>query len=48
MSLYKGTRVYTRCTMRMPESESALKELISRVSGDIIAEGVVAKLVDNL
>ena len=30
---YKGTRVYTRCAMGIPGSESALEELLCRVSG---------------
>ena len=42
VSPYKGTRVYTRCVMGMPGSESALEELLSRVLGDLIARGMVA------
>ena len=48
VSPYKGTRVYTRCAMGMPGSESALEELLSRVLGDLIARGIVAKLADDL
>ena len=48
VSPYKGTRVYTRCAMGMPGSESALEELLSRVLGDLIAKGVIAKLADDL
>ncbi len=45
---YKGTRVYTRCAMGMPGSESALEELMCRVLGDLLQEGIVTKLADDL
>ena len=45
---FKGIRVYTRSAMGMPESETALEELMSRVLGDLIQEGIVAKLADDL
>lgn len=45
---YKGTRVYTRCAMGIPGSESALEELMCRVLGDLIQEGRVVKLADDL
>lgn len=45
---FKGIRVYTRSAMGMPGSETALEELMSRVLGDLIQEGVVAKLADDL
>jgi hypothetical protein len=45
---YKGIRVYTRCAMGMPGSETCLEELMSRVLGDLIQEGRVAKLADDL
>ena len=45
---FKGVRVYTRAAMGMPGSETALEELLSRVLGDLIQEGVVAKLADDL
>ncbi|XP_060576734.1 uncharacterized protein LOC132734055 [Ruditapes philippinarum] len=45
---YKGIRVYTRCAMGMPGSETALEELMCRVLGDLLQEGVVAKLADDL
>ena len=48
VSPYKGTRVYTRCAMGMPGSETALEELLSRILGDLIVKGVVAKLADDL
>ena len=34
--------------MGMPGSETALEELMSRILGDLIQEGVVAKLADDL
>ena len=43
-----GVRVYTRCAMGMPGSEMALEELMCRVLGDLLQEGVVAKLADDL
>ena len=45
---FKGTRVYTRCAMGMPGSETALEELMCRVFGDMLASGAVAKLADDL
>jgi hypothetical protein len=45
---FKGTRVYTRCAMGMPGSETALEELMCRVFGDMLAEGAIAKLADDL
>ena len=34
--------------MGMPGSESALEELLSRILGDLVAKGVIAKLADDL
>ena len=45
---FRGVRAYTRCAMGMPGSETALEELMCRVLGDILQEGVVAKLADDL
>ena len=45
---FKGIRVYTRCAMGMPGSETALEELMSRILGDFIQEGFVAKIADDL
>lgn len=47
-SPFKGSRVYIRCAMGMPGSESALEELLSRIVGDLIAKGHLAKIADNL
>ena len=45
---FKGTRVYARCAMGMPGSESALEELMCRVLGDFLQAGIVTKLADDL
>ena len=45
---FKGIRVYTRCAMGMPGSETALEELMSRVLGNLIQEGIVVKIADDL
>ena len=45
---FRGIRVYTRSAMGMPGSETALEELMCRVLGDLIQEGCVAKLADDL
>ena len=36
--------MYARCAMGMPVSETALEERLCRVLGDLLEEGVVAKL----
>ena len=45
---YKGIRVYRRCAMGMPGSETALEELMCRVLGELVQEGVVTKIADDL
>ena len=40
--------MYTRSAMGMPGSETALKEMMCSVLGDLIQEGCVTKLVDDL
>ena len=45
---FRGVRVYARSAMGMPGSETALEELMCCVLGDLIHEGVVAKIADNL
>ena len=45
---FKGIRVYTRCAMGMPGSETALEELMSRVLSNLVQEGIVAKIADDL
>ena len=45
---FHGVHVYTRCEMGMPGSETALEELMCPVLGDLLQEGIVAKLADDL
>ena len=45
---FKGVRVYTRCAMGLPGSETALEEVMNRVVGDLIMEGSAAKVADDL
>jgi hypothetical protein len=45
---FKGVRVYTRCAMGMPGSETALEEVMSRVLGEFVQEGITAKIADDL
>ena len=45
---FKGVRVYQRGAMGMPGTETALEEMMCRILGDLIAEGSVAKLADDL
>ena len=44
---FKGVRVYSRCAMGIPGSETALEELMCRVLGDLVQEGVSAKIADD-
>ena len=45
---FKGTLVYVRSAMGMPGSETALEELMCRILGDLLTEGIVTKLADDL
>ena len=45
---FKGARVYTRCAMGMPGSETSLEELMCRIVGDLVEEGRVVKIADDL
>ena len=45
---FRGVRVYARSAMGMPGSKTALDELMSRVLGDLLEEGIVAKITDDL
>ena len=45
---FRGVRVYTRSAMGMPGSETALEELMCRIFGDCLKDGVAAKLADDL
>ena len=45
---FKGVRVCVRSAMGMPGSETALEELMCRVLGPLLQDGVVAKIADDL
>ena len=45
---FRGVRVYARSAMSMPGTETALEELLCRVLGYLLEEGVVAKLADDI
>ena len=45
---FRGVRVYVRGCMGLPGSETALEELMTRVLGDFIYKGNVAKIADDL
>ena len=45
---FRGIRAYTRCAMGMPGSETALEELMCRVLGECLQDGIAAKLADDL
>ena len=47
-SPFQGVRVYARSAMGMPGSETALEELMSRVLGDLLEEGIATKIADDL
>jgi hypothetical protein len=48
MTPYRGLRIYTRAAMGMPGSTEHLDNLMARVLGDLLREGVVVKLADDL
>jgi hypothetical protein len=45
---FRGVRDYTRSAMGMPGSETALEELMCRILGDCLEDGIAAKLADGL
>ena len=45
---FRCVRVYARSAMGMPGSEKALEELMSRVLGDLLKDGIVTKIADDL
>ena len=45
---FKGVRVYQRGAMGMPGTETALEELMCRILGNLIMEGSVTKIADDL
>ena len=47
-SPFKGTYVYTRACMGLPGSEKALEELTCLLFGDLVSQGKLVKLADDL
>ena len=45
---FSGTYVYRRSVMGLPGSEAALEELLSRIFGDMVKDGHLVKLADDL
>ena len=45
---FRGVLVYTRAVMGLPGSESALEQLLCKILGDLMLQGSVAKLADDL
>ena len=45
---YSGTLVYRRSVMGLPGSESALEELLSRIFKDMLKEGKMVKVADDM
>ena len=45
---FKGVRVYARTAMGMPGSETALEEPMCRVLGELLEEGIITKIADDL
>ena len=45
---YRGLRVYTVAVQGLPGSSEVLEELLCAVLGDLVKEGVVAKIADDL
>ena len=45
---FTGVHVCTCCAMGMPGSETALEELMCKVLGDLLQDGQVAKIADDL
>ena len=45
---FKGVLVYARPSMGMPGSETALEQMMSLVIGDLVTDGVMAKVADDL
>ena len=45
---FKGLRVYTRAAMGLKNSSEYLEEVLSRVLGDLLAQGILVKIADDL
>lgn len=48
MTPFKGLRIYCRAAMGMPGSSENLDELMSRVLGELLHRGTVAKIADDI
>ena len=48
ISPYTGTYVYKRSVMGLPGSEAALEELLNRIFGDLVREGKMVKIADDI
>ena len=48
VSPFRGTLVYQRAVMGLPGSESSLENLLCKILGDLMLEGHVVKLADDL
>ena len=48
ISPYTGAYVYRRSVMGLPGSEAALEELLSRIFGDMIRNGDMVKIADDI
>lgn len=45
---FRGVRVYARSSICMPGSKTAFEQLMCRVLGHLLEEGIVAKVADDL
>ena len=45
---FKGLRVYTRAAMGLKNWSEYLEELLSRVLGDLLAQGILVKIANDL
>ena len=48
VTTFRGVRIYQRCAMDMPGSETTLEELMSRILGDHLISGNLTKIADDL
>ena len=48
MTPFKGLRVYTRAAMGLNNSSEYLEKLLSRVLGDLLAQGILVKIADDV
>ena len=45
---FNGVRAYVRSAMGMPGSETSLEELMCRVLGHLLHQGIVIEIADDL